>query len=131
MPRKSIQMCEYWWPNSGPKLTCGKPYVSSQRYVDVQAAQACDASGVKANQGVTQLLGAGNAADQLCSANVTFTAGKPGPVQPGAATQQLVAQYNADAVGWARSVTLNGGARPISLLLAPIGDSWRVIGVFS
>jgi hypothetical protein len=97
----------------------------------LQAAKACDANAVNAAQGVTQLLGVGNAVDQLCAAKPVLDAGKPGPVKAGAATQQLVAQYNADAVGWARSVTLTGGTQPIDVLLAPIGDAWRVIGVFS
>jgi hypothetical protein len=97
----------------------------------VQAAQACDTSTARARQGVEPLLGTGNAATQLCSQKITFTPGAVAKVRPGPATQQLAAQYNADALLWARSVTLTGAARPIDVIVAPIGDAWRVIGVFA
>lgn len=97
----------------------------------IDAAQRCDKPSVVAAQAIEPILGVADAADQLCGTKLTFVPGPPSKVGPGTATQQLVAQYNADSLTWARSVSVTGGKAPIQVVVAPIGSTWKVVGVFS
>ena len=45
-----------------------------------------------------------------------------------AMTAQVVAAFGPDALGWARSVELTGAAE-LSVVTAPLGDRWVVVGV--
>jgi hypothetical protein len=96
----------------------------------VNAAVACDQAALRREQAVDPLLGIGDAGRQLCHKAFAFSASAPSTVPPGTMTEQLVAQYSSDALGWARMVTLTGAPAPIEVLTAPIGDSWQVIGAF-
>jgi hypothetical protein len=97
----------------------------------VKAASSCQQAAIGRLQAVDPLLGIGNAGHQLCGQHASLTSSAPSSVPPGDMTQQLVAQYGADALGWARVVTLSGAPSPIQVLLAPIGDGWQVIGVYA
>jgi hypothetical protein len=97
----------------------------------VNAARSCQQAAAGRLQAVNPLLGIGNAGPQFCGERASLTASAPSLVPPGDMTQQLVAQYGADALGWARMVTLGGAPSPIEVLLAPIGDGWQVIGVYA
>ncbi len=96
----------------------------------LKAAESCDAAAARSHQAVDPLLGTGNATAQFCSQHVAVAAGTPSRVLPGLASEQVVAAYNADALVWARSVALTGGAAPINVVVAPMGTTWQVIGVF-
>lgn len=96
----------------------------------LKAAQACDSAAARTHQAVDPLLGTGNAVAQFCGRPIAFQLSPATKVTPGPASEQVVAQYNSDALVWARSVTLTGGAAPIHVVTAPIGDTWQVIGVF-
>jgi hypothetical protein len=97
----------------------------------VKAAESCDQAAIHHLQAVDPLLGIGDAGTQLCRQKFAFTFSAPSTVPPGDMTQQLVAQYSADALGWARMVTLTGAPAPIEVLVAPIGNGWRVIGAYA
>ena len=50
------------------------------------------------------------------------------PLPPGPASTDLVAQYSADVDQWARAVPVTAPVR-FTVVLAPLGDAWRVIAV--
>jgi hypothetical protein len=109
-------------PDSGAPATTA----SWVRYVE-----SCDPAGALRDQAVADLLGTKDAGSQFCAEKIPFTFGAPRDLPPGRATSELVAEYSSDAVIWARSVTLTGAAGPIDVVLAPIGQVWKVVGVFA
>jgi hypothetical protein len=96
-----------------------------------KASESCDEAALHHLQAVDPLLGVGDASRQLCRQHFAFTFSAPSRVPPGDMTQQLVAQYSADALVWARMVTLTGAPAPIEVLVAPIGATWQVIGAYA
>ena len=95
-----------------------------------RAAQACDAAAAGELQAVQILFGGTEVLARLCDSAATMAVGGPEPLPAGPASQDLVAQYGAEAFEWARAVAVTGGERPFHLVLAPIGSMWRVVGVF-
>jgi len=73
------------------------------------------------------LLGSPSLADQLCGVAGELTAGQPAPLDDALASQ-VVAAFGPDAVTWARSVALSGPSE-LSVVTAPFGDHWVVVGV--
>ena len=96
-----------------------------------RSAERCDQAGTKSHQAVDPLLGVATAPVQLCGHDVPLSAGVPRHVTGTSATQDLVAQYSSDSLGWARAVTVTGADHPFDAVLAPIGDEWQVVGVFT
>lgn len=94
----------------------------------VAAVQACDRTRAATLQAVTTLYGSGQRAAGLC--------GKPGPVSasgvgrmaPDTASDSIVTQYGAAATGWVRAVRITSPVE-FSVLLAPLGPGWKVLGV--
>lgn len=95
----------------------------------VAAVQACDQARAADLQAVTTLFGSAEGAVGLC--------GKPGPVtpgggvdrlSPGVASTDIVAQYTTDALVWARVVRVTSPAA-FGVVLAPLGDRWKVLGL--
>lgn len=75
------------------------------------------------------LLGVPSLADRLCGAAGDVVAGEPAPL--GLAVGGAVdATYGPESMGWARAVALRTPL-PMTLVLAPIGDEWVVIGLFA
>jgi hypothetical protein len=93
------------------------------------AVQACDAQRTMSFQAVTRVFGLSEGADRLCG-----TAGALGAtateLPSGPPTADLVSQYTSDALSWAAAVRIEGTPVPFSVVLAPIGDDWRVVSVF-
>jgi hypothetical protein len=123
-----------WLVDADPAAT---PVLPSERGVApavdawVKASEACDQPAQRRLQAVDPLLGIGDASRQLCRQSFAFAISAPSKVAPGDLTQQLVAQYGASALGWARVVTLTGAPAPIQVLAAPIGATWQVIGAYT
>jgi len=95
-----------------------------------QAVQACDEAKAKALQAVPDLFGSSAGAAHLCRSQGTVAVGEVGRLSPGPASADIVAQYGGDALGWARTVLVTGPVTPFRVVVAPIGDSWEVMGVF-
>jgi len=95
-----------------------------------RAVQACDRPAARAAQAADLVLGTATGPDQLCSTSVTVSAARANPTPGGPSTQPLVAEYGADVLEWSRTVAITGAPRPFSLVLAPLGDAWKVVGVF-
>lgn len=95
-----------------------------------KAVQRCDGDGVLGLQAVDVLFGTSDAPARLCRTAAQLTAGAAERLPAGPASQDLVGQYGADVLTWARAVRIAGGERPFHAVLAPIGSVWRVVGVF-
>ncbi|MGI8686536.1 MAG: hypothetical protein ACR2MO_15845 [Acidimicrobiales bacterium] len=95
-----------------------------------EAAQACDAAALRSAQAVEVLFGTSDAPAGLCKAAGSLAVGDAGALDAGPSSQELVAQYGAEALEWARTVAITGGPRPFHVVLAPIGSVWSVVGVF-
>lgn len=93
------------------------------------AAQACDASAALALQVEPALLGISSGIARLCGSTDPVVAAPVANIRPGPASADLVAQYGDAAFTWARAVHIDVGSVGLSVLLAPIGDDWRVVGV--
>ena len=93
------------------------------------AVQSCDAHGALGLQAVTRVFGQSDGADQLCGATGRLDSVAT-DLPTGPQTADLVSQYTADALSWAQAVRIDGGPVPFSVVLAPIGDAWKVVAVF-
>jgi hypothetical protein len=75
------------------------------------------------------LLGSPVLGERLCGLEGELVAGPAAPLDE-SMTAQVVAAFGPDALGWARSVELSGAAQ-LSVVTAPLGDHWVVVGVGS
>ncbi|MBW3614213.1 MAG: hypothetical protein KY439_02760 [Actinobacteria bacterium] len=94
------------------------------------ALQNCDEAAARRLQVVGTLFGLSDAPSGLCRTPGAISAGSPEPLPPGPASQELVAQYGTEVFDWATAVPVTGPVRPFHLVLAPIGDTWQVLGLF-
>lgn len=94
-----------------------------------QAIQACDKGLARLGQAVDEVFGISSNIGGLCGSTGAVTVGEARPLESGPTSAELVAQYTDDALGWARVVPVEGPTEPFLVVLAPIGDEWRVVGV--
>jgi hypothetical protein len=87
------------------------------------ARQECRIEGEYAGS----LLGSPALADQLCGVEGALVAGSPAPLGD-TLSSEVVAAFGPDATTWARTVALSGAAR-LTVVAAPFGDHWVVVGV--
>jgi hypothetical protein len=90
--------------------------------------QRCDEAAATARQAVTTLFGSTAQSGGLCGSSGAVEVGDAGPLPAGPLSGDIVAQYSADALEWARVVTLSAPVR-LLIVLAPIGDTWKVLGI--
>jgi hypothetical protein len=74
------------------------------------------------------LLGVTALASDLCGARGPVRVGTAAPLRAGTGVEPFVAAFGPDVFTWARAVPVESPA-PMSVVLAPIGDRWVVIGV--
>ena len=74
------------------------------------------------------LLGVTALAADLCGARGPVRVGTAAPLRAGTGVEPFVAAFGPDVFTWARAVPVESPA-PMSVVLAPIGDRWVVIGV--
>lgn len=94
----------------------------------VAAVQACDQPKANGLQAVPTIFGSARGAVGLCGKAGPVTPGPVGPLTPGVASTDIVAQYSTDALVWARVVRLTSPSA-FGVVLAPIGDGWKVLGL--
>lgn len=100
---------------------------SAQRWV--RALQDCDQKAAEAEQVDPDLIGISGNAAQICGTEAEIELSRAREVEAGFSTADLVGQYGEDALVWARAVDARAGAFEFSVILAPIGDAWRVVSV--
>ena len=75
------------------------------------------------------LLGSPVLGDQLCGVRGELVASSPAPLGD-TLSSEVVAAFGPDATTWARAVALSGAAQ-LTVVTAPFGDHWVVVGVSS
>lgn len=114
-------------PNTEPILP-PEPKAVEVATAWVAAVQACDQPKAGRLQAVAILFGSADGAVGLCSKSGPVTPGAVGPLSAGVASTDIVAQYTSDALVWARVVRVTSPG-VFGVVLAPIGDSWLVLGL--
>jgi len=94
----------------------------------VAAVQACDKERAASLQAVTTIFGTAAGAGGLCGKAGAITPGPVGRLSPGLASTDIVGQYSTDALDWARVVRITAPTA-FGVVLAPIADGWKVLGV--
>ena len=94
-----------------------------------EAVQACEQERAVSEQALEQIYGASAAADELCGTTAELQAGEVSELESGPASADLVAQYSTDVFAWARVVTITWTDRTFGVVLAPIGEVWKVVGL--
>lgn len=94
----------------------------------VAAVQSCDQPKAGGLQAVDILFGAADGAAGLCGKAGPVTAGEVGRLTAGVASSDIVAQYSTDALEWARVVRMTAPTT-FGVVLAPLGDKWKVLGL--
>jgi hypothetical protein len=95
-----------------------------------QAVQACDQNVAESKQAVRPLYGVSVGAGRLCGSTAPLATGEVTRLDGGPRSAELVAQYSTDALAWARVVPLRGPEPEVKVVVAPIGESWQVVGVY-
>jgi hypothetical protein len=94
-----------------------------------QAVQRCNEAGAERLQGVAPLFDATSVDTRVCgAAGDTRLEPNVGRLSAGTISGDIVAQYSNSALGWARVAHVVAPV-PLSIVLAPIGDTWKVIGI--
>jgi hypothetical protein len=116
--------------SSEPQLPAADAAVSSaQRWID--AASACDAGAASRHQLDEVLLGAASLSAEACAAGGRWRAMDLLAVDGLADITAFVSAYGSDMVDWARAVTVTKAEQQIVVVLGPVGDDWRVMGLLA
>lgn len=94
----------------------------------LERAASCDTAGADALQLSTNLLGSPALRDGTCRSKGTWTAGNAFAVAELPDSTVFVSAYGPGVGRWARAVPVTGTGR-YTIVLAPLGDEWRVMGV--
>jgi hypothetical protein len=121
-----------WLVDPEPEIRPIVPSDAGAREVTARwsaARQSCNEELTTSLQAVTTPFGVSRGASALCKTTDVLSVGIPTWADPGPQTAQLVEQYGPAVVRYIRSVPVAGGPEPFTVLLVPIGDVWRVIGI--
>lgn len=122
-----------WLLDAEPQIEMLLPPTATAKEAAVAwatALQRCDETAARRLQVVSTLFGLSDAPSGLCRNPGAIAAEAPGRLPPGPASQELVAQYGTEVFDWATAVPITAPVRPFHLVLAPIGDTWQVLGLF-
>jgi len=97
----------------------------------VDRAAACDAEGAAQLQVGAGLLGPADLARLPCERRdaVTWEVGRPVTVDRSDDARTLLAAYGPGAASWARLVPVRGSDRSFFVQVAPLGDTWKIVGL--
>lgn len=95
-----------------------------------RAVQTCDEAAAGRFEAVDRVFGASEGAGQLCRSRGDITVGEVAPLESGPQSGDLVAQYSTDVFEWARVVPVTAPTAPFSVVVAPIGDVWKIVAVY-
>lgn len=132
-----LDRSERGWRVAGGRPVSSEPQLpsdavaadSAQRWVD--AASSCDAAAARLHQLDEILLGAASLSAEACAAGGSWRAGGLVAVDGLADITALVSAYGSDVVDWARAVTVAKADQQIVVVLGPVGDDWRVMGLLA
>lgn len=90
--------------------------------------QACDRAGAAGLQAGPDLYGPADLPGLPCSQGGTWAVGEPAALDRVPDPSSYLAAFGAAATAWARVVPVTGPRAGFFATLAPMGDTWRVIG---
>lgn len=93
------------------------------------AVQACDEAAAGELEAVDEVFGVSVGASELCDSTGEVEVGEVTELLAGPQSTDLIAQYSTDILAWARVLPVTGPVTPFSVVVAPIGDDWRVLAV--
>lgn len=94
-----------------------------------RAVQQCDKAAAGRLQAVADLYGSSAGTTRLCRSTGAVRAGQLGPLQAGPSSADLIAQYSTDALAWARVVPVTAPSGHFSVIVAPLGEMWKIVGL--
>lgn len=94
-----------------------------------KAVQRCDEPAAIKLQVEPTLLGASTGESNLCGSSDAVSTTPPAALPATLDSSALVAQYGEASLTWARVVGVRVGDIALSVMLAPIGERWLVVGV--
>jgi hypothetical protein len=121
-----------WLVDADPSVTYLLPSDAKAASAAEQWArtvQSCDERRATALQAVDELYGTSAVAARLCRSKGTVTAGKVGRLEAGPSSSDLIAQYSTDALSWARVVRISARSGSFGLVMAPLGQVWKPLGL--
>lgn len=129
---RAVQETDGWLVDPVPAVTPVVP--SGSGIVDVVrrwtlARQACDANAELRLQAVPAAFGLSATAASLCRTTGAVSLSKVVPVVPGPDTAPLVEQYGPGVLRYVRSVEVSGPSGRFTVIVVPIGDTWRILSV--
>lgn len=122
------------WRVVGGRPTDVRPILPSDALATSAAAAwlervaSCDTDGAVPLQLSANLSGAPGLRNTPCKSKGTWTAGKAFPVSELVNSTVFVSAYGSSVGRWARAVPAVGNGR-FTIVLAPLGDEWRVMGL--
>ena len=97
----------------------------------VERLTRCDDPGATALQAVPDLVGPADLAQAPCRERGTWKAAGARAFEDDADLQPYVAAFGSDVQTWARVVPVQGPSIRFAVVVAPLGDTWRVLGTTS
>lgn len=130
-----VERSEAGWRIAGGRPVSSEPQLpsetaavaSAQRWID--SASSCDAVAARSHQLDELLLGVASLATESCAAGAGWRAGDLVAVDGLTDITALVSAYGSGVVDWARAVTVTKADQQIVVVLGPVGDEWRVMGL--
>ena len=102
----------------------------AQQWVD--RASACDDAGAAPRQLAKDLLGANDLSGLACEAGGTWsTTAAAAPVGELSDVTAFVAAFGPSVGRWGRAVPVSNGTERMTVVLGPLGEDWRVMGLTS
>jgi hypothetical protein len=89
---------------------------------------ACDPHGAAALQAQADLFGPADLAAAPCRQRGRWSVGAAAGFDAAADPQPYVAAFGPDVNAWARLVPVQGPRTGFAVVVAPLGDAWRVLG---
>lgn len=94
------------------------------------AVQDCDEASAARSEAIAQIFGVSEGAAELCRSTGEVTVGAVERLESGPQSADLVAQYSTDVFEWARVVPVTAPTTPFYVVVAPLGDVWKIVAVY-
>jgi hypothetical protein len=94
----------------------------------VRRLLGCDRQGAAGLQAGTELYGPADLAERPCRERGRWTVAAPQSFDAAVEPEAYVAAFGPEVGAWARLVPVQGPRTRFSVVVGPLGDSWRVLG---
>jgi len=94
----------------------------------VERLLGCDRQGAAGLQAGTELYGPADLAERPCRERGRWTVAAPQSFDAAVEPEAYVAAFGPEVGAWARLVPVQGPRTRFSVIVGPLGDTWRVLG---